>query len=303
MGGIAGTVVGLGGFYVAEIPATHAMGPVMFLLVPLAAGFAISMVTRDRQTVPAAMLLATIVSLAILIASHTETPVCAVLAFPLLALGLLAGVGLGTIFHTLRVKFGGSGPTFTSLLLLSMPLLILTGHRIEVSTLIHSRQEVVTSTIRLPADPGSVWNDLQSFDSLAGEKPALMYIGLPVPVRCTLQGRGVGAKRTCYFDHGSIEETVIDWRPPNVMRLKIDRTNMPGRHWLGFEYATYTLQQDGNDTILTRSTTIISNLYPAWYWRPFEHWGVTSEHNYIFSDLARRSQRYPSLTAGSSPIF
>jgi len=75
------------------------------------------------------------------------------------------------------------------------------------------------------------------------------------------------------------------------MRLAIDRTNMPGRHWLGFEYATYTLQQDGNDAILTRTTTIISNLYPAWYWRPFERWGVTSEHNYIFSDLARRSLR------------
>jgi len=291
VGGIAGTVVGLGGFYIAEIPATHAMGPVMFILVPLAAGFAIAMVTRDRQTVPAAMLLATIVSLAILIASHTETPVCALIAFPLLALGLLAGVGLGTIFHTLRVKFGGSGTTFTSLVLLSMPLLIFTGHRIEVSTLTHPRQEVVTTTIRLAADPSHVWNDLRSFDSVQGKKPLLMYIGLPVPMRCEMAGSGVGAKRTCYFDRGSIEETVIDWQPPNLMRLSIDRTNMPGRHWLDFEYAEYTLQQDGNDTILTRNTTIISNLYPAWYWRPFERWGVSSEHNYIFSDLVRRAQR------------
>jgi len=291
VGGIAGTVVGLGGFYIAEIPATHAMGPVMFILVPLAAGFAIAMVTRDRQTVPAAMLLATIVSLAILIASHTETPVCALIAFPLLALGLLAGVGLGTIFHTLRAKFGGSGTTFTSLVLLSMPLLIFTGHRIEVSTLTHPRQEVVTTTIRLAADPSHVWNDLRSFDSVQGKKPLLMYIGLPIPMRCEMQGSGVGAKRTCYFDHGSIEETVIDWQPPNLMRLSIDRTNMPGRHWLDFEYAEYTLQQDGNDTILTRNTTIISNLYPAWYWRPFERWGVSSEHNYIFSDLVRRAQR------------
>jgi len=292
VGGLTGAAVGLAGFLIAEIPATHAMGPVMFLLVPFAAGFAITLVSRDLQTVSAAGILAAIGSLALLIAMRMETPVCALLAFPLFFVGITLGVALGFIFHSLRAKITGkAGPTFTSIVLLSVPLLILTGHRIEVSALTHPRQEVVTSTIRLSADPTHVWNDLRSFDSLQGKKPLLMYIGLPVPMRCEMQGTGRGAKRTCYFDHGSIEETVIDWAPPNLMRLAIDRTNMPGRHWLDFEYAEYTLKQDGDGTILTRNTTIISNLYPAWYWRPFERWGVSSEHNYIFSDLARRTQR------------
>jgi len=292
VGGLTGAAVGLAGFFVAEIPATHAMGGVMFILVPFAAGFAITMVSRQLQTVSAAALLAAIGSLALLIAMRMETPVCALLAFPLLFVGITIGVVLGFVFHALRAKLGGKGgTTFSWMVLLSMPLLILTGHRIEISKLTHPRRDVVTSTIRLSADPSYVWNDLRSFDSLQGKKPLLMYIGLPIPMRCEMQGTGLGAKRTCYFDHGSIEETVIDWQPPNLMRLSIDRTNMPGRHWLGFEYATYTLQPDGNDTILTRSTTIISNLYPAWYWRPFERWGVTSEHDYIFSDLARRARR------------
>jgi hypothetical protein len=292
VGGLTGAAVGLAGFFVAEIPATHAMGPVMFLLVPFAAGFAITLVSRNLQTVSAAAILAAIGSLALLIAMRMETPVCALLAFPLLFVGITIGVVLGFVFHALRAKLGGKGgTTFSWMVLLSMPLLILTGHRVEISKLTHPRREVVTSTIRLTTDPSYVWNDLRSFDSLQGKKPLLMYIGLPIPMRCEMQGGGVGAKRTCYFDHGSIEETVIDWQPPNLMRLSIDRTNMSGRDWLGFEYATYTLQPDGNDTILTRSTTIISNLYPAWYWRPFERWGVNSEHNYIFSDLARRAQR------------
>ena len=292
VGGLTGTAVGLAGFLIAEIPGTHAMGGVMFMLVPFAAGFAITLVSRQLQTVSAAALLAAIGSLALLIAMRMETPVCALLAFPLLFVGIIIGVVLGFAFHALRAKLGGKGgTTFSWMVLLSMPLLILTGHRIEISKLTHPRGEVVTSTIRLSADPSYVWNELRSFDSLQGKKPLLMYIGLPIPMRCEMQGTGLGAKRTCYFDHGSIEETVIEWSPPNLMRLSIDRTNMPGRHWLGFEYATYTLQQDGDGTILTRSTTIISNLYPAWHWRPFERWGVTSEHGYIFSDLARRAQR------------
>jgi Polyketide cyclase / dehydrase and lipid transport len=291
VGGLAGAAVGLAGFFLAEIPGTHAMGPVMFLLVPFVAGLAINLVSRDLETTTAAVLLATIGTMALLIAMHMETPVCALLAFPLLLVGIGLGAAFGNGVRALRAKFKSKAATFTSVVLLSMPLLIFTGHRIELSTLTHPRREVVTSSIQLPADPDHVWSELQSFDSLAGEKPLLMYIGLPVPVRCVLRGTGPGAKRTCYFDHGSIEETVIEWAPPNFMRLSIDRTNMPGRPWLSFEYATYTLQQDGGGTILTRTTTIISNLYPAWYWRPFERWGVSSEHNYIFSDLARRSQR------------
>ena len=127
---------------------------------------------------------------------------------------------------------------------------------------IQARRQMVISTIRIPAEPSQVWAELESFDSLAGDKPFLMHIGLPIPVRCVLEGSGRGAKRTCYFDHGYIQETVVEWSPPNTMLLSIDRTNMPGRHWLGFENARYDLRQEGGETVLTRSTTIVSYLYP-----------------------------------------
>jgi hypothetical protein len=264
------------------------MGEVMFLLVPFASGFAVTMVTQKLQRVSAAVLLATLGSLAVLIATRMETPLCALLALPLLFVGLMIGVALGYLFRRLTGKLGDNNVAFTSVVFLSMPLLVFVGHRVEVSTLIHPRHEVVTSAIRLATEPSRVWADLRSFDSVTGERPFLMYVGLPIPVRCVMQGSGEGAKRTCYFDHGYIKETVTEWSPPNFMRLSIGRTNMPGRYWLGFEDAAYELCQDGGETVLTRTTTIISNLYPAWYWRPFERWGVSSEHEYIFSDLARR---------------
>jgi len=62
---------------------------------------------------------------------------------------------------------------------------------------------------------------------------------------------------------------------------------MPGRHWLGFESAEYRLQQNGQVTMLTRTTTIFSHLHPAWY--HFERVGVESEHNYILQDIVRRT--------------
>jgi hypothetical protein len=118
-----------------------------------------------------------------------------------------------------------------------------------------------------------------------------MYFGLPVSLRCTLERKGVGAKRTRYFENGFIEETVTEWAPPYSMHLTIDRTNMPGRHWLGFENAAYELRQEGSGTRLTRTTTITSHLYPVWYWRYFERLGVSSEHEYLLRDLSNRLNR------------
>jgi hypothetical protein len=46
-------------------------------------------------------------------------------------------------------------------------------------------------------------------------------VGLPIPVRCALKGSGVGAKQTCYFENGYIEETIIEWSPPNATLLSI----------------------------------------------------------------------------------
>jgi hypothetical protein len=74
-------------------------------------------------------------------------------------------------------------------------------------------------------------------------------------------------------------------------QLIIDRTNMPGRHWLGFEHAMYELQIEGSATRLTRTTTITSHLYPVWYWRDLERWGVASEHQYILQAAASHLRR------------
>jgi hypothetical protein len=285
-GTAVGSLFGLVGFLFAEIPQTHSMGPVMFLLVPLAAGFAIATVTQGPQEISAAAFLATLGSLGVLIASGAETPLCAVLAFPLLFLGLTIGVALAYLFRKIAKR--GGGIALRSIVFLSVPTLVFAGHRVELSTLVHPRQEVVSSSVWLAADPDQVWVDLRSFDSLSAEKPVLMYIGLPVPVRCIMRGSGLGAKRTCFFDKGYIEETITEWNPPERMGLIIDRTNLPGRHWLGFQDAEYVLQQSGGGTLLSRKTTIVSNLYPAGYWRPFERWGVASEHEYVFRDLARR---------------
>jgi hypothetical protein len=263
----------------------------MFLLVPFCAGFAIAMVTRQPNTDWAAMLLATLLSLLILVAGKFEGLLCAILALPLLAVGLWVGAGAGHLFRKYVVERLRHQITSTVAVFVLTPMVVLGGHQLERRSLEDVRRETVSNSILLTAQPEQVWNSILSINAIDVRKPFLMHFGLPVPLRCKLEKKGVGAKRTCYFENGFIEETITGWDPPYSMQLTIDRTNMPGRHWLGFEKAAYELRPDGSGTRLTRTTTITSHVYPVWYWCYFERLGVSSEHEYLLGDLSSRLNR------------
>jgi hypothetical protein len=289
VGTISGTAIGLTAFFLLTSHQYPSMGAVLFLLVPVAAGFSIVLVARKPNSTIAAALLSVLCSLVLLIALGKEGVLCAVLAFPIMIAGMGIGAGIGVLVRKLFVNRSKNQTTMTGILLLVGPTLIFAGERLERPILQHPRTEIIQTTVAVNDSPERVWGRILSIDNVEASKPILMYIGLPIPQRCTLEGRGIGAKRTCYFNAGYIEETVNGWNPPYYLGLSIDRTHMPGRHWLGFESAEYRLQENGLTTRLTRTTTISSHLHPAWYWRRFERLGVESEHEYILQDIVRRS--------------
>jgi hypothetical protein len=286
-GTVAGMGVGMMGFFLA-VSHVAGMGVVMFCLVPVAAGFAVGLVTPGPNKPIAAGLLAIIASLVILVALGREGVLCSLLASPLLAAGVFIGVLLALPFRP-AADARRNHTTTTGMIIVIAPGLIFAAHQIERPYLDRARIEIVSTTVRIADTPEHTWLQLQSIDSIQASKPWLMYFGLPVPLSCRLDRTEVGARRTCYFNNGYIEETVTVWDPPHSLGLRIDRTHMSGRHWLGFVDARYQLQPDGDGTLVTRTTTISSHLYPAWYWRPLERLGVASEHKYLLQEVANRA--------------
>lgn len=289
IGALVGAAVGLFAFFFLIGRQYPNMGAALFFLTPVAAGFSVAMIARKADSAVAAALLSVVGSLALLVALGKEGPLCAILAFPIMIAGLGIGVGIGALTRKLLVSRVRNQNTTTGILLLAAPLLVLAGERAERPTFQGARVEVIQSAVEVTGRPEAVWPQILSIDSIQASKPLLMYVGLPIPQRCTMQGRGIGTKRTCFFNVGYIEETVTEWTPPYRLGLSIDRTHMPGRHWLGFENAEYRLEPQGEQTLLTRTTTISSHLHPSWYWRIFERLGVESEHNYILQDVATKA--------------
>ena len=283
-GTLAGIAVGLVGFGVASW-GVAGMGAVMFLLVPFFAGGVVGWILPMREAAGKSALISLLGSLIFLVATGKEGPLCALMAFPLLFVCVVVGAVIGAGLRK-AIKPRESEHITTGMLVVVTPLLIFAGKQVERPLIDHARVEVVSNSIHVDVPPENVWTMIQSIDSIHATKPWLMHVGLPVPQRCTLSKAELGARRTCYFDKGYIEETVTAWDPPGHMGLRIDRTHMPGRHWLGFVNADYWLQPEGNGTRLTRTTSISSHLFPVWYWRPLERWGVSSEHRYILEDAS-----------------
>jgi hypothetical protein len=204
VGTISGTAIGLIAFFLLtsrQYPNPR-MGGTLFLLVPIAAGFSIVLVARKPNSAAAAALFSVLCSLVLLVALGKEGVLCAVLAFPIIVAGLGIGAAIGILVRTLFVDDSKKQTTTTGILLLVGPTLIFAGERIERPMFQHPRMEVIQTTVEVNQTPQQTWGRILSIDSMQASKPILMYLGLPIPQRCAMQGQGIGAKRTCYFAVG-----------------------------------------------------------------------------------------------------
>lgn len=262
-------------------------GVVMFLLVPFVSGFAVAAVVRHPKRIAACCLTGAAITFSIMLFTGWEGIVCCVMSLPLVAFGVAVGAFIG---YGIRGRFIDrmSAPGMAKIILLFLcPFFIAAAGRVEQPFRSAQRRERFTTETTVSAAPQRVWDLVAQMPDLDGPRPFLLRVGLPVPTRCELDNAAVGGRRVCHFNNGLIAQEVTDWRRPSYMGLRVTENTLPGRHWLTFIDASYELSANGAQTRVVRHTTIGTRLYPRWYWRPLERWGITSEHGFVFSNLER----------------
>jgi hypothetical protein len=283
--GLTGAVFGVSGFLLITFGGQGAagFGYVAFLVLPVAAGFALGIVTHPRATIWTAVVFCVMWAVPFLIVGKWEGILCCLMAAPIVLPGIVIGALVG---HVMRRRYTQLP---TAVILLAAALPVLGAARAEHDARPAPPILRVSSSIVLPTKPEVAWTLLIAVDAIRVPKPLLMYVGLPVPRFCRLEGSGVGARRVCHFDQGTIEERITAWEPGKLLAMDIVRSTLPGRHWLEFADARYDLTQVENGTRVERTTAIRSFLLPRWYWAPLEAWGVESEHAYLLAELERQS--------------
>jgi hypothetical protein len=286
VGSLTAIAFGLGGFGLVHDPSGY-MGWVLFFGIPFVTGLATAIVTRGKEVIFASLGIGAIACTAALILTKMEGWVCVLMSAPLIAFSLTIGALTGVLVRQFLLSMGAKHLVLLFVVGV-LPFFLVAANSIEKPSRRLTRAETITNTLVTDAPREVVWNQLKTFDRIEGTKGLLMRIGLPVPVSCTMSGEGVGATRTCYFEQGHIAERVTEWNPPNSMKLEITEFDVPGRPWLSFQDASYELTTEGGRTVVTRKTTIVSRLAPAWYWRPLEKIGVETEHEYLFEEVKKK---------------
>lgn len=245
-----------------------------FIALPFMVGVTVS---ARRAAVIFAGLAAAKASLMLLAVTVLEQPLLAagITTLCLSLTGFVVGVLLGTWSPSVA-KRGSLGVSLVCGALLSAWI----GGALQPVI----RSEAVETAVVVGTAPEPIWNKVKGFGALAGERPLLMRLGMPTPLRCSLESEAVGARRTCHFDQGRIEQIVTEWDPPVRLGLQIVETDLPVRLF-NFTTAAYDLTPKGEGTHVLRTTRFVSKLMPVWFWQPIEQLTVETEHRYLLNEL------------------
>jgi hypothetical protein len=260
-------------------------GYTLFILLPVEAGLAAGMATWPKTTTTLALAWFLVFGMIGLQGLGLEGLVCCLMALPIVLPGLLLGAVIGFLLVRRRRR-----PHVWALVLI-LPTAVGLGGLLERHLFpSRPRLEATTTTAQVRAPVEVVWPYVLAQEKMEGPRPLLLRLGLPVPVRCTIEGSGLGAARTCYFESGWISERVTVWDPPRRIEVEVTEARIPGRHWLRFVSAAYELSADKDTTLVKRTTTISSLLRPSLYWGPLERVAIGAEHRYILGSLRHAAE-------------
>ncbi|HXW55032.1 MAG TPA: SRPBCC family protein [Candidatus Cybelea sp.] len=297
--GVAGTLLG-----VNTRLAVYGVG--LFVALPFCLGLLSALLHGYHQsrTLPSCLLVA-VLSIGLLglllLALAVEGLICLLMAAPIaLLLGLLGG----TVGYYIQRRRGSHFETQATLgvVLLFVPLLLgAEGLRPAQPPLLEVRTQ-----IEINAPPETVWRFLSSFPTLPRPTEWPFRVGIAYPLRSTLAGSGIGARRECEFSTGDFVEPIRVWEPnhrlafeisgePPVMQEMSPYGHIHTRHIDGQYFHprdaefVLTLLRNGH-TLLTGTSHYENRMWPVAYWRLWSDEIVHDIHRRVFRQIKRLSE-------------
>lgn len=167
-------------------------------------------------------LFATVATSGLLLLTGIEGAPCVVMAIVLVGpIAAISGIVFGILASSdprhNQISTGSSDRPDSKLhaLALLAALTVPSGATCLENMLIGSERSVSTEII-IDASPEEIWPNVIAFPEIdadgVGSDHWTFRLGYPQPVRCDLDGEGVGAMRYCVFEDDRIEEPVFDER-------------------------------------------------------------------------------------------
>ena len=148
--------------------------------------------------------------------------ICVAMALPFILGFVILGVLLSRLFQPKEEKKKKCYHAFAGFTLL-LPVLI-APIELSIESAVWNRN--VQDEIVIRASAEDVWNNIIRMDSIDPEeqRPSIYHtLGIPRPVRATLNYEGLGAERVGYFEEElTFVETIIQWELYSSVRFAVD---------------------------------------------------------------------------------
>lgn len=249
----------------------------------------------------------------LLFALAIEGLICLLMAAPIgLCLALIGGL-VGYWIQRKRWNHLQTQTTFGAILLFVPLLMGAEGLKPQEPPLLR-----VSTQIEINAPPETVWRFLASFPTLPPPTEWPFRVGIAYPLRSTLQGSGLGARRECQFSSGQFIEPIRVWEEnrrlvftisgaPPVMEEMSPYGHIHTRHIDGQYFqaqdAEFVLTPLANGhTLLTGTSRYRNRMWPVAYWRLWSDAIVHQIHLRVFRHIKQLSETSELQTANQRTI-
>lgn len=148
-----------------------------------------------------------------------------------------------------------------------------------------SVKETVTTTVRLDADPASVWNRLMFYEEVPRRPAWLLRVLLPRPVRTEGDKQRIGAIVRCAYTGGNLAKRITAVEAPRVLRFEVVEQRLGIEGCILTESGSYHIDDCGHATKLALITNYQAYLRPRSLWRHVEALLVNQLHRHILSGI------------------
>lgn len=146
-------------------------------------------------------------------------------------------------------------------------------------------QETVTTTVRLDADPGTVWNQLVFYEEVPGAPAWLLRALLPRPLGTEGDKRRIGAIVRCAYSGGNLAKRITAVEAPRLLRFEVLEQRLGIERCILTRGGSYHIHGCGEATDVALVTNYEAFLRPRSVWKRVEAVLVNRLHRHILSGL------------------
>lgn len=275
---------------------TGSVGFGLTVATPLMIGALVGYRSRSMILVSIVLVISAIVAvLATLLMLNVMGLLCGLMTFAAFGMPALLGLLLGAALRKVLKKSGYQQAVHLPVVLLvAMPI------GVGLAELPFRRTaaiESVSTTRVLPMSVAEAWGRLAFYEDLPGDKPFLLRIAGPQPVRTIITRDEHGETRKCVYERGHITKRVTQKRPPTRLAFDVIDQQVGEERSVRirngrFEFESLSPEQ----TRVTLTTRYEPKLRPRICWRPLERWVTHSVHNHVLSGMAAgRASAFASI--------